>query len=143
VPGRVVLEIGNLPLNPNNAELIQRSLYFGGDIENGIYFALREQIHASCLSWNDVRWKIGVRRQETEYRGRRRERNRGRITPFQQEGSLQVMGPAAPECSLHLAGELRTDISSLCLPIAVSATLARTLPCCPENRTGSAKGQNR
>jgi hypothetical protein len=60
MPGRVVLIVRDLPLNPDDAKLIQRSFDFGGNVVNGKYFALREQIHASCLSWIDLRFQKRV-----------------------------------------------------------------------------------
>jgi len=45
-----MFEVGYLALDPENPEFIQRSFDFGGDVVNRIYFALREQVHESCLS---------------------------------------------------------------------------------------------
>jgi chemotaxis signal transduction protein len=48
--GGVSLEVGDFPINPEDAEQIEGFLNLRGDLVDAVDFPLLKQFHASCLS---------------------------------------------------------------------------------------------
>ena len=48
--GRVMLEIGDLTLDPEDAEYLQGLLYFGGNLGDAVYLPLVKEVHGPLFT---------------------------------------------------------------------------------------------